>query len=230
MFLDEVSDFILIAMILEKGNDSKTLHQEKGFEVSTPKNVGVNRGDHSPANCDSNSLGSWKDSGDVNDNEDTNSLGSWKDGMDELSEPVADVEAEASTSESVSSFSAPARVKLSWADMAQEDELEEEEESEVSYQQIGDENVGAEDETLLKEVKPEMQLSREQREHIRLSYVERKKDFICLERIKGKIVNILEGLELHTHVFSAAEQKRIVQYVEELQEMGKNGQLKGKIL
>ncbi|GFP88146.1 rna demethylase alkbh5 [Phtheirospermum japonicum] len=51
-------------------------------------------------------------------------------------------------------------------------------------------------------------------------------DFICLERVNGKLVNIMDGLELHKGVFSAAEQKRIVGYVEQLQEMGRNGQLK----
>lgn len=49
---------------------------------------------------------------------------------------------------------------------------------------------------------------------------------ICLERVNGKIVNILDGLELHKGVFSAAEQIRIVKYVEKLDQMGKNGELK----
>lgn len=170
----------------------------------------------------------------INDNEDTNSLGSWKDGVDGLSEPIVDREAEASTIiGSLSSISAPIEspeAKLSWADMAQEDELESEEETEVSMPHPGDEDVVTEDGTLGKEVKPKIQLSREQRELIRFSNVNRKTDFICLERVNSKIVNILEGLELHTGVFSAAEQKRIVQYVEELRMMGKNGQLRGKYL
>lgn len=49
---------------------------------------------------------------------------------------------------------------------------------------------------------------------------------LCLERNRGKIVNILEGLELHTVVFSAAEQRKIVGFVYLLQKMGKRGQLK----
>ncbi|XP_051141181.1 RNA demethylase ALKBH9B isoform X2 [Andrographis paniculata] len=75
-------------------------------------------------------------------------------------------------------------------------------------------------------IKPKVQLSRDQREYIRFNNVQRKKDFISLERINGKLVNILEGLELHKGIFSAAEQKRIVNFVEELQEKGRNGQLK----
>lgn len=183
---------------------------------------------------DSESLNREVSCGDINDNEDTNSLGSWKDGVDGLSEPIVDREAEASTIiGSLSLISAPVEspeAKLSWADMAQEDELESEEETEFSMPPPGDEDVVTEDGTLGKEVKPKIQLSREQRELIRFSNVNRKTDFICLERVNSKIVNILEGLELHTGVFSAAEQKRIVQYVEELQKMGKNGQLRGKYL
>ncbi|KAI3510352.1 hypothetical protein L1887_17276 [Cichorium endivia] len=52
------------------------------------------------------------------------------------------------------------------------------------------------------------------------------KDFIWLERVNGKIVNILDGLELHSGVFSSVEQNRIVDFVYELQEKGKNGKLK----
>jgi len=48
-------------------------------------------------------------------------------------------------------------------------------------------------------------LPREQREYVRFMNVRRKKDFICFERVNGKLVNILEGLELHTGIFSVAE-------------------------
>lgn len=75
-------------------------------------------------------------------------------------------------------------------------------------------------------VTPKAELSRDQREHIRFTNVKRKKDYICLERVNGRLLNILEGLELHSGVFSVAEQKRIVDFVYELQEMGKNGKLK----
>ncbi|KAG7557242.1 Oxoglutarate/iron-dependent dioxygenase [Arabidopsis suecica] len=57
-------------------------------------------------------------------------------------------------------------------------------------------------------------------------HVKRKKDFICLERVKGKIVNVLDGLELHTGVFSAVEQKRIVNQVYQLQDKGRKGELR----
>ncbi|KFK36051.1 hypothetical protein AALP_AA4G071500 [Arabis alpina] len=68
--------------------------------------------------------------------------------------------------------------------------------------------------------------SKEQREHIRAMNVKRKRDFVYLEKVNGEIVNILEGLELHTDVFNAAEQKRIVDKVCELQEMARQGELK----
>ncbi|ONK80162.1 uncharacterized protein A4U43_C01F14550 [Asparagus officinalis] len=110
------------------------------------------------------------------------------------------------------------KVRMSWADMAQEeDELAEEEEKaretseEAKY-----------------EGKKKVELPREQREWIRFQNVGRKKDFISLERVKGKIVNILDGLELHTGVFSAAEQKRIVDFVYELQEKGRKSEFRDR--
>lgn len=68
-------------------------------------------------------------------------------------------------------------------------------------------------------------LSREQREHIRAINVKRKRDFVYFEKVNGEIVNILDGLELHTEVFNAAEQKMIVDKVCELQEKGQKGEL-----
>lgn len=66
---------------------------------------------------------------------------------------------------------------------------------------------------------------KEEREHIRARNVTRKKDFVCLEKVNGEIVNILEGLELHTEIFNAAEQKTIVDQVCELQEKAQKGEL-----
>ncbi|RRT74651.1 hypothetical protein B296_00016729 [Ensete ventricosum] len=107
------------------------------------------------------------------------------------------------------------RVRMSWADMAQEDELEEaaegEEDAEAERRSSVD-ATGGESKGKGNTLRKETGLSREQREEIRFKNVVRKKDFICLERVKGKIVNILDGLELHTGVFSAAEQKRIVDF------------------
>lgn len=72
----------------------------------------------------------------------------------------------------------------------------------------------------------EVELWRKQREYARFRSVRRVKDFICLEIMEGgRIVNILGGLELHTGVFSVAEQRRIVDFVYELQEMGRSHQL-----
>lgn len=116
--------------------------------------------------------------------------------------------------------------RICWADMAQEDdEFGEEENSNNGITVVvGDSNDTSDVGTVVAE-KPT--LPREQREYIRFMNVRRKKDFICFERVNGKLVNILEGLELHTGIFSAAEQKRIVSYVASLQEMGKRGELKG---
>ncbi|THG02061.1 hypothetical protein TEA_012644 [Camellia sinensis var. sinensis] len=177
----------------EIDGDVEPIKQEENSAVLTSKDMDLNEIDENHDNCNTNSLGSWKDAADLNDTADTNSLGSWKDEASGWSDPAA----EASSSETVGSAvvtSGSPRVRMSWADMAQEDELEEEEEeNEVNGQPVN-----------------------------------RKKDFICLERFKGKIVNILEGLELHTGVFSAAEQKRIVDFVYSLQERGKKGELKGQ--
>lgn len=133
------------------------------------------------------------------------------------------------------------KVRMSWADMAQEDELEMEAEAEaedIKAQAARDADGVSKDEGVVNELttkavrtedkEKKTELSREQREYIRFTNVMRKKDFICLERVKEKITNVLEGLELHTGVFSAAEQKRIVDFVHELQEKGRRGQLGGK--
>ncbi|XP_059294513.1 RNA demethylase ALKBH9B-like [Lycium ferocissimum] len=192
------------------------------------------------------SLDSWKDCADLNDTADTNSLGSWEDGAnrqepfdealarrnksdsyvggdDHSSRPVK----EASRSKTFSSSrpAASPSMKMSWADMDQEDDLDAEEISQSSSQ-LSNWNGVKKEETSIQETKPIMDLSREHREHIRFCNVKRKKDFICLERVNGKIVNALDGLELHTGVFSTAEQNRIVKFVEKLEEMGKCGQLK----
>jgi len=148
------------------------------------------------------------DQNDGEDNCDTHSLGSWKDGA-EVNTPVE----------------TPSQ-RICWADMAQEDdEFGEEENTNNGVTVVaGDSNDASDVGTVVAE-KPT--LPREQREYIRFMNVRRMKDFICFERVNGKLVNILEGIELHTGIFSAAEQKRIVSYVATLQEMGKRGELKG---
>lgn len=108
--------------------------------------------------------------------------------------------------------------RMSWADMSQEDEFEEEGDEEEESRKAFDAS------PMKTPEKPK--LSREQREDLRLKNVKRKKDFICLERVKGKLVNVVDGLELHTGVFSAVEQKRIVDKVYELQEKGRKGELR----
>ncbi|KAE8819949.1 oxidoreductase, 2OG-Fe(II) oxygenase family protein-like [Hordeum vulgare] len=48
-------------------------------------------------------------------------------------------------------------------------------------------------------------LTREQRELHRFRNMLQKDDFIYLEDVKGSLVNILAGLELHVGVFSTVE-------------------------
>ncbi|KAL9258298.1 RNA demethylase ALKBH9B-like protein [Drosera capensis] len=58
--------------------------------------------------------------------------------------------------------------------------------------------------------------------------VKRKMDFICLERIDRNLVNVLEGLELHNDVFDAYKQKAIVDYIYDLQDMGRKQKLRAR--
>ena len=64
----------------------------------------------------------------------------------------------------------------------------------------------------------------------RFSQVGRKKNFVHNERVNGKVINVLQGLELHTGVFSPEEQKKIVESVYEYQRMGRKGELMGKYM
>ena len=70
-------------------------------------------------------------------------------------------------------------------------------------------------------------LSEEQKEQLRFSQVGRKSDYVHMEMTNGRKVNVLQGLELHTRVFNAEEQKKIVECVYNLQRMGQKGMLKG---
>lgn len=159
------------------------------------------------------------------DADESNSLGSWKDGENGLPSIVSVATTSSLASESPSMVSVTPR--MSWADMAQEDELEEEEEDghESNRQMVSEHSfVG---DSSMSEVQIKPKLPREQREYIRFMNVRRKKDFICLERVNQRFVNIVDGLELHESIFSAAEQKRIVNYVYMLEEKGRNKELKG---
>lgn len=169
-------------------------------------------------NCDTHSLGSWKDEAE------TNSLCRWKDGANGWSDsPVADSTGGSREVGKPVENETP-RVRMSWADMAQqEDELEAEGEGEENKQGSNGDVLDGESGGLMSR---KTELSRDEREYIRFMNVRRKKDFICLERVNGKFTNILQGLELHTGVFSAVEQKRIVDYIYDLTEKGRKGELK----
>ncbi|KAI4337214.1 hypothetical protein L6164_015659 [Bauhinia variegata] len=169
--------------------------------------------DNHDDNCDTNSLGSWKDEAEANLSTEVSGPTGWSEYVHET--PLR--EASPSTETPIP--------RMSWADMAQEDEFGEEEHDESRLSANSNASLG--DATITK-VPEKPKLSWDQREYIRFMNVRRKKDYICFERINGKLVNILEGLELHTGIFSAAEQKRIVNYVASLQEMGKKGELKDR--
>ncbi|KAK4480473.1 hypothetical protein RD792_013547, partial [Penstemon davidsonii] len=201
----------------------RSINSQEDFAVSTPPIIDLNQCKEQGSNCNTLSIGRRNDSADNNDNADTHSLGSWK---DETDEHAAEWSSTTETFSSSANHASPS-VKKSWADMAQEDEIAEEEDNEVSSK-LFNVNDSLEEGTPLNGAKPKVELSRDQREHIRFRSVKRQKDFICFERVKGKLVNVLDGLELHEGVFSAAEQKRIVGYVEELQEMGRKGLLKDR--
>lgn len=70
-------------------------------------------------------------------------------------------------------------------------------------------------------------VSDDQKERLRLAKVGRKTNFVHVEKVDGKNVNVVQGLELHTQVFNDEEQKKIVQSVYEFQRLGQNGRLKG---
>lgn len=201
--------------------DPKPLQSEESLSTLPPNAEEVpelNENNHN--DYDRNSAGSDQDEAE------TKSLGSWKDGAQGCFEPSPEVSNSSTVCESPAVGSQS--VHMSWADMAQEDELEEEDEQETGRRVV---DVNASTGELRISSAPEKpKLPREQREQIRFMNVKRNKDFICLERINGKLVNILQGLELHTGVFSTAEQKRIVDYVYELQEAGRKGELKGQLL
>ncbi|KAJ8771043.1 hypothetical protein K2173_023368 [Erythroxylum novogranatense] len=194
---------------------AERLHSDKSIDTSAPNGVGL-QDKCCDDNCDKNSVGSCKDG------DDTNSLGSLKDEENGWPESVAEASSSGIIGESL--YTETPSHRMSWADMAQEDELVEEEEQQGSSKRVDTSSLTREIKISNDVEKPK--LSRERREQIRFMNIKRKKDFICLERFKGKIVNILDGLELHTYVFSAVEQRRIVDKVYELYEMGKKGELK----
>ncbi|KAG6399797.1 hypothetical protein SASPL_141282 [Salvia splendens] len=206
----------------------RSLRTERDAAVSTPSIVDANHCKEDLGDCTAGSTGSAKGSADDDDDDDddTHSLGIWKDEADRFSEQAVEP---SSTSEPLNSSARQPRpmLKKSWADMAMEYEVMVGEDNDESNGLV-DANDSFSEVTYVAEAKPKVALSRDQRECIRFYRVERKKDFLCLERINGKLVNILEGLELHKAIFSAAEQKRIVSYVEQLEEMGKKGQLKAR--
>ncbi|KAM0977313.1 hypothetical protein ACFX13_020439 [Malus domestica] len=69
--------------------------------------------------------------------------------------------------------------------------------------------------------------SEDPNEHNRVLQV-RRQNFVHIEYRHGRRINVLQGLELHTRVFDAEEQKQIIECVYNLQRMGKSGQLRAR--
>ena len=69
-------------------------------------------------------------------------------------------------------------------------------------------------------------LSVKQKEQIRLSQVSKNKNYVYIEMINGKNINIIEGLELYTRVFNIEEQKNIVECIYNFQCASRKGMLK----
>ncbi|KAJ4783469.1 2-oxoglutarate (2OG) and Fe(II)-dependent oxygenase superfamily protein [Rhynchospora pubera] len=131
-------------------------------------------------------------------------------GWDPIPEPSTPITPTKSNSHIKTEFSG---TRPSWADMAQEEDELEEMEDEARLKREGETG------------KSKMELSREQKELNRFRNVKRNKDFVCLERVGGRPINIVSGLELHTGVFSPIEQKRIVDFVHQLHDKGQKGEL-----
>ncbi|KNA21113.1 hypothetical protein SOVF_046320 isoform D [Spinacia oleracea] len=197
-----------------KDNEEQPSNSGVSSKVLRPDNK-----DKDVGSCDTHSLGSWKDESEANSCVANECL--------ESQSPLADISSREviSSSTSLPSVSGTPKVRMSWADMAQEDELEGDGESEESKPEEGYGGDVSNGESS-GEVRRKTELSRDQREYLRFMNIRRKKDFTCVERVDGKFKNIVQGLELHTSVFSAVEQKRIVDYVYELMEKGKKGELK----
>ncbi|XP_019170334.1 PREDICTED: RNA demethylase ALKBH5-like [Ipomoea nil] len=68
----------------------------------------------------------------------------------------------------------------------------------------------------------------EKREQTKFAQVKRKKDFVHYERVDGRKVNVVQGLELHTGIFDAEEQMKIVECVYQYQQLGQKGQLRAR--
>ena len=57
------------------------------------------------------------------------------------------------------------------------------------------------------------ELSEKQKEQIQLSQGSKNKNYVYIERINEKNINIIEGLEQHIEVFNIEDQKNIVEYI-----------------
>ncbi|CAM6093455.1 unnamed protein product [Calypogeia fissa] len=98
---------------------------------------------------------------------------------------------------------------------------EEEEVSSAPTDPTSDQNGGQ-----VESQSPAAKRTRLEQEARRMQSVVRKKDFKCIERIRGRPVNVVEGLELHEKVFNKVEMQKLIDMVYKFQEMGRNGLLR----
>ncbi|CAM6058670.1 unnamed protein product [Sphagnum tenellum] len=109
--------------------------------------------------------------------------------------------------------------------VVEEQEEQEDEEEEEEEEQTADAEVAVMKHNNNDDEEEEEELSVAEREQRRLLGLKVRKDFMCMERVDGRLLNVVEGLELHMGVFSAAEQTRLVNMVYDFQTKGRQQQL-----
>lgn len=207
-------------MLVSVGGDSDSKNSESSdtaFAVTTPE---IKAAHPNNAECSSSSSGNAELHlvSSSQERQDTGCLGSFRDASFRSFRMALEASADPGARETQAVESPMPRASSD--DTEGEAELEEEESQELDRElSVGD--------ISLNRFANKRELSRKRREYLRFMDVKRNKELVFYERVKGRRVNILEGLELHDGVFDAAEQKRIVDFVYELQDMGRRGKLKG---
>ncbi|CAM6127182.1 unnamed protein product [Calypogeia fissa] len=63
----------------------------------------------------------------------------------------------------------------------------------------------------------------------RIANIKTTKGYSCMEQLDGKMVNTLDGLELHEKVFDKFESTRLINFVQDIRAAGKRGELGGGV-
>jgi len=69
---------------------------------------------------------------------------------------------------------------------------------------------------------------RDEEERLRLKQVVRCASFSAFETVKGKVLNIVDGLELHKNVLNQKEQRRLLDFIWEQMARGRGDHLPGR--